>query len=121
MRSFRICTPYPRSNWGEVDGARSAYGENRVVYRVMVGTPEGKNPLRRAWHKWEDNIKMDLQDMGCEGMDWIDVAQVRDGLQALLNVKVIYSVKTPYVNNQHCKRGYVATCFGSLNHLQASS
>ena len=55
-----ICTPNPGSNWGEVGGACSAYGENRVVYGVLVGTPEGKNPLGRPRHKWEDNIKMDL-------------------------------------------------------------
>jgi len=60
MRSFMICTPNPGSNWGEVGGACSAYGENRVVYGVLVGTPEGKNPLGRPRHKWEDNIKMDL-------------------------------------------------------------
>jgi len=84
-----------------------------------VGTPEGKSPLGRPRHKWEYNIKMDLQEMGCEGMDWINVAQDRDGLQALLNVKVIYSVKTQHILVINIVN--LATCFGSLNHLQASS
>jgi hypothetical protein len=46
-------------------------GERRGVYRVLVGKPEGKRALRR---RWEDNIKMDLQEVGCGGMDWIDLA-----------------------------------------------
>ena len=55
-------------------GACSAYGERRDVNRVFVGKPEGKRPKRR----WEDNIKMDLQEVGCEGMDWVNLAQNRD-------------------------------------------
>jgi hypothetical protein len=43
--------------------------EGRGVYRVLVGKPEGKGPLGRPWHRWEDNIKIDLQEIGCEGMD----------------------------------------------------
>jgi hypothetical protein len=53
-------------------------GERRSVYRVLVGKPEGKWPLGRSRRRWEDNIKMDLQEVGCEGMDRIDVAQDRD-------------------------------------------
>jgi 3-oxoacyl-ACP reductase-like protein len=49
-------------------------GESRSVYRVLVGKPEVKRPLGRPRHRWEDNIKMDLQKVGCEGMDWIDLA-----------------------------------------------
>jgi len=51
--------------------------ERRSVYRVLVGKPEGKRPLGRPRLRWEDNIKMDLQEMGCGCMDWIDVAQDR--------------------------------------------
>jgi hypothetical protein len=51
-----------------------------------VGKIEGKRPLGRLWHIWEDNIKMDLQEVGCEGMKWIDVAQDRDRWQGLVNV-----------------------------------
>jgi hypothetical protein len=53
-------------------------GESRGVCRVLVGKLEGKGPLGRPSCTWEDNIKMDLQEVGCEGMDWIDLAQVRD-------------------------------------------
>jgi len=63
-------------------------GESRSVYRVLVGKPEGKRPLGRPRHRWGDNIKMDLQEMGCEGMDWIDVAQDRDKWQALVNAVI---------------------------------
>jgi hypothetical protein len=56
------------------------------VYRVLVGKPEGKRPFGRPRHRWEDNIKMDLQEVGCGGMDWIELAQDRDRWQALVNV-----------------------------------
>ena len=46
---------------------------------ILVGKPEGKRPLRRPRHRWDDNINMDLQEVGCEGMDWIDLAQIRTG------------------------------------------
>ena len=53
-------------------------GERRGVYSVLVGKPEGKRPLGRLRRRWEDNIKMDLQEVGCGGMDWIRVAQDTD-------------------------------------------
>ena len=49
-------------------------GERRVLYRVLVEKPEGKRPLGRPRRRWEDNIKVDLQEVGCEGMDWIELA-----------------------------------------------
>jgi hypothetical protein len=52
--------------------------EGRGVYRVLVGKPEGKRPLGRPRRRWEDNIKADLQEVGCRGMDWIEVAQDRE-------------------------------------------
>jgi len=60
-------------------------GERRGVYRVLVGKPEGKRPLGRSRHIWEDNINMDLQEVGCGGMDRIDLAQGRDRRWALVN------------------------------------
>ena len=55
------------------------------VYRVLVGKPEGKRPLGRPRRRWEDNIKMDIEEVGCGGMDWIQVAQDRDRWRALVN------------------------------------
>jgi hypothetical protein len=55
------------------------------VYRVLVGKPEGKRALGRPRCRWEDNIKMDLQEVGCGGMDWIGLGQDRDRWRALVN------------------------------------
>ena len=55
--------------------------QRRGVYRALVWKPEGKRPRRR----WEDNIKMDLQELGCGGMHWIDLAEDRDRWRALVN------------------------------------
>ena len=60
-------------------------GEGSGIYRVLVGTPKGKRPLGRPRRRWEDNFKMDPQEMGCGGMDWIKLAQHRDRWQALVN------------------------------------
>ena len=59
-------------------------GEWRVVYRILVGKSEGKRPLGRPRRRWEDNIKMDLQEVGCGGMDWVQLAQGRDRWRALV-------------------------------------
>jgi hypothetical protein len=59
----------------EVGGACSTYGEGRGAYRILVGRPEGRRSLGRPRRRWEDNIKMDLQEAGLGGMDWIDIAQ----------------------------------------------
>ena len=60
-------------------------GERRGIYRVLVGKPERKRLLERPIHRWEDNIKMVLQEVGCGGMDWIKLAQDRYGWPALVN------------------------------------
>jgi hypothetical protein len=58
-------------------------GERRGVYRVLVGKPERKKPLGRPRRRWEDYIRMDIQEVGCGGIDWIE--QVRDKWRALVN------------------------------------
>jgi hypothetical protein len=68
-------------------------GEGRVVYRVLVGKLQGKGPLGRPRFRWEDNIKMDLQEVRCGGMDWIglvqDVDRWRDFVNAVMRICVL--------------------------------
>jgi len=59
--------------------------ERRGVYRVLVGKPAGKRPLGRPRTRWENNIKMDLHEVRCGGMDWIELAHDRDRWRALVN------------------------------------
>jgi len=60
-------------------------GERRDVYRVLVGTPEVKRQHGRPRSRWEDNIKVGLQEVGCGGMDWIELAQDRERWRAFVN------------------------------------
>jgi len=60
-----------RMRWA---GHVARLGEGTGVYRVLVGKLEGKRPLGRPRRRWEDNIKMDIQEVGCGGMDWIELA-----------------------------------------------
>jgi len=59
--------------------------ERRSVYRVLMGKPEGKRQLGRQMRRCEDNIKMDVQEVGCEGMDWIELAQDSNRWRAVVN------------------------------------
>ena len=74
-------------------GLVARVGERRGVYRVLVGKPEGKRPLGRLRHRWEENIKMDLQEVGCEGIDWIELAEDRDRWRALVNA--VMNIRVP--------------------------
>ena len=70
-----------RMRWA---GHVARMGENRVVQRVLVGKPEGKRPLGRPRRRWEDNIKIDLQEVGRGRGDWMELAQDRDRWRALV-------------------------------------
>jgi hypothetical protein len=59
--------------------------EKRNVYRILVGKPEGRRPLGRPRRKWVDNIKIDLREIGRDGVDWVDRAQDRDQWKVLVN------------------------------------
>ena len=67
-------------------------GERRGAYRVLVGKPEGWNPLGRSRSGWEDNIKMDHREVGWGSMNWIDLAQDRDRWRAVVNAVMNFRV-----------------------------
>jgi len=79
-----------RMRWA---GHVARMGEERGVYMVLVGKPEGKRPLGRPRHRWVDNIRMDLQEVGCGYMDWIGLAQDRDRWRTL--VSAVMNVRVP--------------------------
>jgi hypothetical protein len=74
-------------------GDVSRIGEKKNAYRSLVGKPEGKRPLGRRRHRWEDNIRMDLREIGWGGMDWIGLAQNRDQWGALVNT--VMNIRIP--------------------------
>jgi transcription termination factor 2 len=71
-----------RMRWA---GHVARMGEKRNAYRILLGKAEGKRPLGRLRRRWVDNIKMDLREIGWDGMDWIDLTQDRDQWRALVN------------------------------------
>jgi len=72
---------------------RVCVGERRGVYRVLVGKHEGKIPLERPRRRWKNNIKMDVEEVGCGSMDWIDLAQDTDRWRALVNA--VMNIQVP--------------------------
>jgi hypothetical protein len=68
-------------------------GEKRTACRILVGKPEGKRPLGRSRRRWVDNIKMDLIEIGWDGVDWIDIALHRDHWKALVNT--VLNIRVP--------------------------
>jgi hypothetical protein len=68
-------------------------GEEKGVYRVLVGKSEGRRPLGRPRHRWEDNIRMDLREVGCRGVDWMELAQDRYMWRAL--VSAVMNLRVP--------------------------
>jgi hypothetical protein len=99
MRSLMLCTPDPiivlviKSRIMKWAGHVACMGGRRCVYRVLVGKPEGKRPLGRPRRRWEDNIKMNLQAVGCGVMAWIELAQDRDRWRTLVNA--VMNLKVP--------------------------
>jgi hypothetical protein len=92
MRNFITCTHYPdiirqvksrRMRWA---GHVARMGEERKLYKVLVGRPEGKRPLGRPRRRWEDGIRMDLREIGLGGVDWIRLAQDRDRWRAVVSL-----------------------------------
>jgi len=79
-----------RMRWA---GHVACMGEGRGVYRVLVGKPEGKRPLGRPRRRWVDNIRIDLQEVGCGYMDWIGLAQDRDRWRTL--VSAVMKLRVP--------------------------
>jgi hypothetical protein len=71
-----------RMRWA---GHVARMGETRSAYMILVGKPEGKRPVGRPRRRWVDNIKMDLREIGWDGMDWIELAGDRDHWRALMN------------------------------------
>jgi len=82
-----------KSRMGKCAGHLAHIGERRGKYRDLVGKPEGNRPLGRPGLRWEDNIKMDLHEMGCWSMDWIYVTQDSDNLRA--RVKAVMILRVP--------------------------
>ena len=79
-----------RMRWA---GHVARMGEERRVYRVLVGKPEGRRPLGRPRRRWADNIRMDLQEVGCGYVDWIGLAQDRDRWRTL--VSTVMNLRVP--------------------------
>jgi hypothetical protein len=81
-----------RMRWA---GHVARMGEDRNVYRVLMGKPEGKRPLERPRRRWEDGIRMDLREIGWGSVNWIQLAQDRDRWRTLVNTVMNLRVLAP--------------------------
>jgi hypothetical protein len=70
-------------------------GEERKVYKVLMGKPEGKRPLVRPRHRWEDGIRMDLREIGLGGVDWIRLSHDRDRWRAVVSAAMNLRIVAP--------------------------
>jgi hypothetical protein len=77
-----------RKRKNEMGRTCSTNKAEKNAYRILIGKPEGKRPVRRPRRRWVDNIKMDLREIGWDGMDWIDLAQDRDQWRAFVNTAI---------------------------------
>ena len=77
----------------KVKKSEARMADRRIVYRIFVGRPDGKRPFGRSRLKWEDNIEMDLQEVGGGTMDWIAVVQIRDRWRAIVNA--VMNIRLP--------------------------
>jgi hypothetical protein len=82
-----------RMRWA---GHAARMGEERKVYKVLVRKPEGKRPLGRPRRRWEDGLRMDLREIGLEGVDWIRLAQDRDRWRAVVSAVMSLRVLAPW-------------------------
>ena len=80
--------------------------ESRGAYRILVWKPEGKRPLGRPRRRWEDNIKMDLKEVGCGGMDWIEVAQDMDWWRTVVSAVMNFRVSVKCGEFRHWLRNF---------------
>ena len=90
LMQLERCSKSRRMRWA---GHVARMGEERGTYRVFMEKPEGKRPLERPRRRWVDNIRMDLQEVGCGYMDWIGLAQDRDGWRTL--VSAVMNLRVP--------------------------
>jgi hypothetical protein len=101
MRSFILCThpqillgrSYQGERWA---GHEARMGEERKVYKVLVGNPERKRPLGRPRRRWEDGIRMDLKEIGWGCVEWIELAQDRGWWRAVVNTMMNLGVMAPW-------------------------
>ena len=95
MRSLILLTQYcagGKIEKNEMGGACGAYGEGKSCAQCLVGKPEGKRPLGRPRHRWEDNVKMDLLEVGGGGGDWMELAQDKERWWALVSTEMNFRI-----------------------------